>query len=62
MTAALAETHTAVVVLAGDRAYKAKKPVRFPFVDLTTPELRHLPVGLTLTAAAARLRSPGEEP
>lgn len=40
MRAALAETHTAVVVLAGDRAYKAKKPVRFPFVDLTTPELR----------------------
>ena len=38
--AALAETHTAVVVMAGDRAYKAKKPVRFPFVDLSTPALR----------------------
>ena len=38
--AALVETHTAVVVMAGDRAYKAKKPVRFPFVDLTTPALR----------------------
>lgn len=38
--AALAETHTAVVVACGDRVYKVKKPVRFPFVDLSTPELR----------------------
>lgn len=38
--AAITETHTAVVVLAGDRAYKAKKAVRFPFVDLTTTALR----------------------
>ena len=40
MSARVVETHTAVVVMAGDRAYKAKKPVRFPFVDLTTPDLR----------------------
>jgi aminoglycoside phosphotransferase family enzyme/predicted kinase len=41
MTAAsLTETHTAVVVAVGDRVYKAKKPVRFPFVDLSTRELR----------------------
>ncbi len=40
--AALVETHTAVLVMAGDRVYKAKKPVRFPFVDLTTPALRRL--------------------
>ena len=38
--AALVETHTAVVVMVGDRAYKAKKPVRFPFVDLSTAALR----------------------
>lgn len=38
--AEVVETHTAVVVKAGDRAYKTKKPVRFPFVDLTTPALR----------------------
>ena len=30
------ETHTGVVVLAGDRAYKAKKPVLTDFVDFRT--------------------------
>lgn len=40
MNAQVVETHTAVVVLVGDRVYKAKKPVRFPFVNLTTPHLR----------------------
>jgi aminoglycoside phosphotransferase family enzyme/predicted kinase len=34
------ETHISVVALQGDRAYKLKKPVRFAFVDLSTPELR----------------------
>jgi uncharacterized protein len=34
--AELRETHTAVVLLLGDRAYKVKKPVRFPFVDFST--------------------------
>jgi hypothetical protein len=34
------ETHTGVVVLAGDRAYKAKKPLRTGFLDLRTPEQR----------------------
>ncbi|HEX6457805.1 MAG TPA: AAA family ATPase [Thermoleophilaceae bacterium] len=29
----LRETHTSAVFLAGDRAYKLKKPVRFPFLD-----------------------------
>jgi aminoglycoside phosphotransferase family enzyme/predicted kinase len=38
--AALAETHSAVVVLLGDRAYKVKKPVRLGFLDFSTPELR----------------------
>ncbi|MDP7724113.1 bifunctional aminoglycoside phosphotransferase/ATP-binding protein [Mycobacterium sp. TY814] len=34
------ETHTGVVVLAGDRAYKAKKPVLTDFVDFRTTEER----------------------
>jgi aminoglycoside phosphotransferase family enzyme/predicted kinase len=36
----LHETHVSTVFLIGDRAYKLKKPVRFPFVDLSTPERR----------------------
>ena len=34
------ETHTGVVVLAGDRAFKAKKPVVTDFLDFRTPEQR----------------------
>lgn len=34
------ETHTGIVVLIGDRAYKAKKPVRTDFLDFSTPERR----------------------
>lgn len=34
------ETHTGVVVLAGDRAYKSKKPVLTDFLDFRTPEKR----------------------
>ncbi len=34
------ETHTGVVVLAGDRAYKAKKPVLTDFVDFRTTAQR----------------------
>jgi aminoglycoside phosphotransferase family enzyme len=37
---AIVETHTAIVVLVGDRVWKAKKPVRFPFVDFSTVESR----------------------
>lgn len=36
----LAETHSAVVLLCGDRAYKWKKPVVFPFLDFRTYEQR----------------------
>src|SRR4051812_16469277 len=32
----LRETHISWVFLAGDRAYKVKKPVRFPFLDYGT--------------------------
>lgn len=34
------ETHTGVVVLAGDRAFKAKKPVLTDFLDFRTPRQR----------------------
>lgn len=34
------ETHTAVVAFTADRAFKAKKTVRLPFVDLTSREQR----------------------
>ncbi len=34
------ETHTGVVMLAGDRAYKAKKPVLTDFLDFRRPEQR----------------------
>lgn len=34
------ETHSGVVILAGDRAYKAKKPVQTDFLDFRTAEQR----------------------
>lgn len=34
------ETHISVVFLAGDRVLKVKKPVRFPFLDYSTPQMR----------------------
>src|SRR5215212_576057 len=37
---ALRETHVSWVLLTGDRAIKLKKPVRFGFVDQSTPERR----------------------
>ncbi|OBH12130.1 bifunctional aminoglycoside phosphotransferase/ATP-binding protein [Mycobacterium sp. E1747] len=36
----LHETHTGVVILAGDRAYKAKKPVLTDFLDFREPQQR----------------------
>jgi aminoglycoside phosphotransferase family enzyme/predicted kinase len=38
----LMETHGAWVLLAGERAYKIKKPVRLPFMDFGTLEQRRL--------------------
>jgi aminoglycoside phosphotransferase family enzyme/predicted kinase len=35
------ETHGALVFLAGDRAYKMKRAVRFPYMDFSTVDLRH---------------------
>ncbi len=37
---AVVETHTSVLLLMGARVYKVKKPVRLPFLDLSTQELR----------------------
>ncbi len=34
------ETHGSWVLLSGDRAYKLRKPVRLPFLDYSTAELR----------------------
>ena len=34
------QTHANIVVLKGDRAYKLKKPVKFPFLDYSTLEMR----------------------
>lgn len=39
-TVELVETHGAWVLLAGEFAYKIKKPVRFPFMDFSTLALR----------------------
>ncbi len=38
--AELRESHSAVVLLAGDRAYKLKKPVSLGFLDYSTPQAR----------------------
>ena len=38
--AVVAETHSAVVFFAGDRAYKLKKPVNLGFLDFTSPQAR----------------------
>ncbi len=34
------DTHCAILFLAGDRAYKLKRAVRFPYLDFSTVELR----------------------
>ncbi len=36
----LVETHISLLFFAGERVYKVKKPVRFPFVDYSTRERR----------------------
>ncbi len=38
--AAVAETHISIIFFMGDRAYKVKKPVAFPFADFRTREVR----------------------
>jgi aminoglycoside phosphotransferase family enzyme/predicted kinase len=39
-SAEVRETHTGIVVLVGNRAYKAKKPITTDFLDFSTPERR----------------------
>jgi uncharacterized protein len=38
--AAVVETHVSILVFLADRVYKLKKPVRFPFLDFSTPARR----------------------
>jgi len=38
----MVETHVSILGIGGDRVWKLKKAVRFPFVDLSTRELRRL--------------------
>lgn len=35
------DTHCASIFLSGDRAWKIKRAVRFPYLDFSTPDLRH---------------------
>ena len=63
------ETHSGLVVLVGDRAYKTKRPVRTEFLDFSTVELREracareVELNSRLAPAAylgiAQLRGPG---
>lgn len=46
------ETHTAWVLLSGDRALKVRKPVRMAFVDYSTPERRLHALRAEVTANA----------
>jgi aminoglycoside phosphotransferase family enzyme/predicted kinase len=59
-TVELRETHISWVFLAGDKAYKVKKPVRFPFVDYGTLARRralcHAEVDLNVRFAPALYR------
>src|SRR5438552_9608717 len=43
------ETHVSMVFLAGDRAYKLKRAVKYPYLDFSTPELRHRACATELT-------------
>lgn len=36
------DTHISIMFLEGDRAYKLKRAVRFPYLDFSSPELRRL--------------------
>lgn len=40
LAAEVCETHTGLVVLVGDHAYKTKKPVHTDFLDFSTVEQR----------------------
>ncbi len=40
LPSSFAETHVSILAFAGDRVYKCKKPVHFPFADFSTLERR----------------------
>ncbi|APE34876.1 hypothetical protein BOX37_13995 [Nocardia mangyaensis] len=46
------ETHSGVVLLCGERAYKTKKPLRTDFLDFSTPALRERACARELTLNA----------
>ena len=58
------ETHISWVFLAGDRAYKLKKPVRLPFLDYGTVERRRemCDEEVRLTAGSPRTSTSGSRP
>jgi aminoglycoside phosphotransferase family enzyme len=39
---AVIETHVSLVFLAGDRAYKLKRAVKFPYLDFSSAEQRRV--------------------
>lgn len=51
------DTHASVVFLAGDRAYKLKRAVRFDYLDFSTPE--HRRQSCALEVALNRRTAPG---
>ena len=53
---ALRETHMSQVFLAGDRVYKLKKPVRFPYLDFSTLARREAAPGRAQAQSPSRSR------
>ena len=51
------ETHMSWVFLAGDRVYKLKKPVRFPYLDFSTLSGAKLHVELNSVSIAGSRRT-----
>jgi len=43
------QTHGSMVFLAGERAYKLKRAVKYPYMDYSTPQLRKVMCGRELT-------------
>lgn len=50
------ETHMSCIFLASDRAFKLKKPVRFPYLDLSTSERREAACRAELNCSSIRRR------
>ena len=39
------ETHVSLVFLAGERAYKLKRAIKFPYLDFSSAEARRVEIG-----------------